>query len=87
MVAAFLQLRPGNGTEKLKPTLKEMTDWVRQTLVLQKVPSHLFWVGSGEVLDEYPVTGCGKVRKEILREVENRSKGLEDGSSNRKMKL
>ncbi len=71
-IAAFLQLRPGFGPDQ-KPTLRQVAEWVRETLAHQKAPSHLFWVGPGEeALQQYPVTGSGKIRKEILREMGNR---------------
>jgi long-chain acyl-CoA synthetase len=64
-VAAFLQLRPNHN----KPSLAEVTDWVRQRLARHKAPAHCFWVGPSEQVTEYPLTGNGKIRKEILREI------------------
>lgn len=67
-VAAFLQLRPGH----TKLSLKEVRDWVQQRLGRHKAPAHCFWVGPFGAVREYPLTGNGKIRKEILREIGHR---------------
>ncbi|RSL52242.1 hypothetical protein CEP54_011001 [Fusarium duplospermum] len=67
-VAAFLQIRPGHE----KPSHEAMRAWVHDELGRHKAPQHTFWLGPGEVITEYPVTGSGKIRKEILREIGNR---------------
>ncbi|PWY91868.1 acetyl-CoA synthetase-like protein [Aspergillus sclerotioniger CBS 115572] len=64
-VAAFLQLRVGH----VKPSSEEVRDWVRQDLSRHKSPSYIFWVGPGETIERFPVTGSGKIRKDILREI------------------
>ncbi|RSL51329.1 hypothetical protein CEP53_008469 [Fusarium sp. AF-6] len=67
-VAAFLQIRPGHD----KPSHEAMRVWVHDELGRHKAPQHTFWLGPGEMITEYPVTGSGKIRKEILREIGNR---------------
>lgn len=64
-VTAFLQLRAG----QVKPSLGGIKAWLWETLSRQKAPSRAFWVGKGEVVTEFPVTGTGKIRKEVLREI------------------
>jgi len=77
-VSAFLQLRPG----QVKPTLEEIRNWMRAELAPQKAPTHLFWIGPGESVEEYPMTGSGKIRKEILRGIGDR---LVHGVSDRRV--
>ncbi|CAG9988730.1 unnamed protein product [Clonostachys byssicola] len=67
-VNAFLELRPN----QTKPTLEELKSWVRETLGRHKAPVRVFWVGNGESITQYPVTGSGKIRKEVLREFGNK---------------
>jgi len=68
VIAVFLQAR--NGRNKISNG--DVKDWVRQVLGYHKAPAHVFWVGSGESITEYPATGSGKIRKDILRDVGNR---------------
>ncbi|PGH09908.1 hypothetical protein AJ80_07618 [Polytolypa hystricis UAMH7299] len=79
-VNAFLQIRPG----QKKPSLGALVEWVRGALARHKAPVRVFWVGAGEPIKEYPVTGSGKIRKEILREIGN---GLIIPSTSRTSKL
>lgn len=67
-VAAFMQIRPGHD----KPSHEAIRGWVHDELGRHKAPQHTFWLGPGEMITEYPVTGSGKVRKEVLRELGNR---------------
>lgn len=60
-------MRPGHK----KPDLEELKVWVRGALARHKSPVAVFWVGEAETIKEYPVTGTGKIRKEILREIGN----------------
>ncbi|KAJ4252789.1 hypothetical protein NW762_010695 [Fusarium torreyae] len=64
-VAAFLHIRPGHE----KPPHQEIRAWVQQDLGRHKAPQHVIWIGSGEPVEEYPVTGSGKIRKDILRDM------------------
>lgn len=59
-VNAFLELRPN----QTKPKLEELKSWVRETLGRLKPPVRVFWVGNGESITQYPVTGSGKIRME-----------------------
>lgn len=45
---------------------------MQEELGRHKAPQYTFWVGPGEYIAEYPVTGSGKIRKEVLREVGNK---------------
>lgn len=67
-VNAFLAVRPGH--QKL--SLEDIQAFTRETLGRQKAPVRVFWVGSSEAIKEFPVTGSGKIRKEILREMGNK---------------
>ncbi|EDU44801.1 short-chain-fatty-acid-CoA ligase [Pyrenophora tritici-repentis Pt-1C-BFP] len=62
--AAFL-LRE-EGTDKL--SLDEVRSWVRKVLGRHKAPMHLFWLGEN-YSDEVPLTGSGKIKKFVLRDV------------------
>jgi mevalonyl-CoA ligase len=66
-VAAVLALRPG--CEKV--TLEELRQWVQIRLGRHKAPAHVLWVGKGEAIAEFPLTGSGKYRKDILRGLVN----------------
>lgn len=74
-IAAFLQATSISSTTVEKPSLKEIRRWVRKVLAPQKAPRYVFWVGAREAIKEYPVTGSGKVRKDILRSI---AEGLRD---------
>jgi acyl-CoA synthetase (AMP-forming)/AMP-acid ligase II len=62
--AAFL-LRE-DGTDK--PTPDEVRSWVRKVLGRHKAPVHVFWLGE-DCSDEVPLTGSGKIKKFVLRNV------------------
>lgn len=64
VVAAFLQ-----AASDTRPSNQELQDWVRQTLSRHKAPGHIFWIGDSEVGEEYPLTGSGKVKKNVLRDI------------------
>ena len=69
-------MRPGQD----KLTLTTVVEWVRGTLARHKAPIRVFWVGAGETIPEYPVTGSGKIRKDILQAVGNGLIAAEDPS-------
>ncbi|KAF1831747.1 acetyl-CoA synthetase-like protein [Decorospora gaudefroyi] len=62
--AAFLSHEPG--TEK--PNLAEVQSWVRKVLGRHKAPVYIFWLGE-DCEAEVPLTGSGKIRKFVLRDV------------------
>ncbi|KAJ4371131.1 SIN component scaffold protein Sid4 [Neocucurbitaria cava] len=62
--AAFL-LRE-EGAEK--PGLEAVKSWVRKVLGRHKAPVHVFWLGE-DCDAEVPLTGSGKIRKFVLRDV------------------
>jgi mevalonyl-CoA ligase len=68
-VAAILALRPGSG----KVPLEDLRQWVQLRLGRHKAPVHVFWVEKGEAIEEFPLTGSGKIRKDILRGLVNQS--------------
>ena len=68
VVGAFLQLRPGSS----KLSLDAVRDWVKHHLGRHKAPAYVFWVGPLEKIQEYPLTGNGKYRKAVLRELGNK---------------
>jgi acyl-CoA synthetase (AMP-forming)/AMP-acid ligase II len=59
-------LGKGEGAEK--PSLEEIRTWVRKVLGRHKAPVHVFWLGEG-CSDEVPLTGSGKIKKFVLRDV------------------
>jgi mevalonyl-CoA ligase len=67
IVAAVLALRPGS--EKM--ALENLRQWVQLRLGRHKAPAHVFWVGAGEHIADFPLTGSGKFRKDILRDLVN----------------
>ncbi|UDD55335.1 hypothetical protein AFCA_002967 [Aspergillus flavus] len=67
VVAAFLQSLPQHN----RPSLNDVKDWIWQVLGRHKAPVHVFWVGPGDPIGQYPVTGSGKIRKDVLREIGN----------------
>ncbi|KAF4983686.1 hypothetical protein FDECE_17248 [Fusarium decemcellulare] len=67
-VTAFLNVRPGHE----KPSPQELRSWVQKELGRHKAPKHIIWVGPGEVVQDYPITGTGKIRKDLLRDMGNR---------------
>jgi len=62
--AAFL-LRE-EGVKKLDAN--EVRSWVRKVLGRHKAPMHMFWLGE-DCSDEVPLTGSGKIKKYVLRDV------------------
>src|SRR5262245_54342685 len=67
VVAAFLQ---ANSIDISVPD-NEIQQWVRLKLARHKTPQHIFWVGSPEVGDSLPLTGSGKIKKNVLRDLGN----------------
>jgi len=61
IVYAFFQQR----SKKNRPSLKEIREFVRETLGWHKAPAHVFWFGKGE---DFPRTGSGKIKKHVLKE-------------------
>ncbi|KAF2449194.1 acetyl-CoA synthetase-like protein [Karstenula rhodostoma CBS 690.94] len=61
---AFLQLE--DGTQR--PGLEEVKKWVRKVLGRHKAPTKVFWLGD-DCDAEIPLTGSGKVKKFVLRDV------------------
>lgn len=62
--AAFLLREEGAD----KPSLEEVQSWVRKVLGRHKAPVHVFWLGE-DCSDEVPLTGSGKIKKFVLRDV------------------
>ena len=62
--AAFLLHEAGTD----KPDLAEVQSWVRKVLGRHKAPVHIFWLGE-YCKAEIPLTGSGKIRKFVLRDV------------------
>ncbi|KAF1911479.1 hypothetical protein BDU57DRAFT_461370 [Ampelomyces quisqualis] len=62
--AAFLLREEGTD----KPSLDEVRTWVRKILGRHKAPVHIFWLGE-DCSDEIPLTGSGKIKKFVLRDV------------------
>jgi len=69
--AAFLSHEDGMP----KPSLEEVKRWVRKVLGRHKAPVHVFWLGE-DCDDEVPLTGSGKIKKFMLREVAEGLLGL-----------
>ncbi|KAE8376078.1 acetyl-CoA synthetase-like protein [Aspergillus bertholletiae] len=68
IVAAFLQ----SPLQHSRPSLDDVKSWIWQVFGRHKAPVHVFWVGPGDMIGQYPVTGSGKIRKEVLREMGNK---------------
>lgn len=64
MPAAFLLQE--DGVEK--PSDDEVRSWVRKVLGRHKAPVHVLWLGE-DCSDEVPLTGSGKIKKFVLRDV------------------
>jgi acyl-CoA synthetase (AMP-forming)/AMP-acid ligase II len=62
--AAFLLHEPNTD----KPDLAEVQTWVRKVLGRHKAPVHIFWLGE-DCDAEVPLTGSGKIKKFVLRNV------------------
>lgn len=67
IVAAFLEQHGGSS----KPSNEELQEFVRVTLGRYNVPVHIFWVGPGEVVEDFPKTSSGKIKKLDLRTIGN----------------
>jgi len=46
--------------------------WVCEKLARHKAPQHVFHLGEEEVGDEFPLTGSGKLKKNVLRDLADR---------------
>ncbi len=68
VVGAFLTLKQGDR----RPSLEDVSQWVKQTLGSHKAPRHVFWIGDEGVGKDYPKTGSGKYQKHILRAIGDR---------------
>jgi len=64
VAGAFLQPR---GSER--PSDDEIRDWVRMKLARHKAPKYIFWLGDKGVGNSFPLTGSGKVKKNVLRDL------------------
>ncbi|KAI4917855.1 putative NRPS-like protein biosynthetic cluster [Alternaria infectoria] len=62
--AAFLLHEPNTD----KPDLAEVQGWVRKVLGRHKAPVHIFWLGE-DCDAEVPLTGSGKIKKFVLKDV------------------
>jgi acyl-CoA synthetase (AMP-forming)/AMP-acid ligase II len=51
-----------------RPSLADVQAWVRQVLGRHKAPVHIFWLGD-DCDGEVPLTGSGKIKKFVLRDV------------------
>ena len=67
IVASFLEQQG----ESLKPSDKELQEFVRETLGRYNAPRHIFWVGPKEVTKDFPKTSSGKIKKVDLRTIGN----------------
>ncbi|KAF2207627.1 hypothetical protein CERZMDRAFT_50854 [Cercospora zeae-maydis SCOH1-5] len=52
-----------------RPTVAELSEWVRGTLGRHKAPEHVWWVGDAAVCENFPQTASGKYQKHILRKL------------------
>ncbi|OAP55000.1 hypothetical protein AYL99_10700 [Fonsecaea erecta] len=64
-----LDLKEGNRTRLMRPSWKEINNWVRKSLGSHKAPKYVFWIGDDGVGNEFPKTGSGKIMKHLLRDV------------------
>ncbi|EXJ71023.1 uncharacterized protein A1O5_06016 [Cladophialophora psammophila CBS 110553] len=68
-----LDLKEENRTTRLmRPSWKEINNWVRKSLGSHKAPRYVFWIGDEGVGNEFPKTGSGKIMKHVLRDVGER---------------
>ncbi|RAL15882.1 putative long-chain-fatty-acid-CoA ligase [Aspergillus homomorphus CBS 101889] len=75
VVSAFIQQRPA--TER--PSNIDLAAWVCQTLSCHKAPVWLFWLGDEGVPSEFPLSGSGKICKNVLEEIGQRNMHSEKG--------
>ncbi|KIW26173.1 uncharacterized protein PV07_09288 [Cladophialophora immunda] len=77
-----LDLKEGNRTRLMRPSWREVNNWVRKSLGSHKAPRYVFWVGDDGVGQEFPKTGSGKIMKHLLRDVGEKlvqmGRGMED---------
>ena len=66
-MAAFLEQVQGT----LRPPDEDVREWVRATLGRYNAPVHIFWVGAGADIEEFPKTSSGKIKKLDLRDIGN----------------
>lgn len=66
-VAVFIE---PNQDQRL--TIEEIRLWVREQLGRHKAPAHVWYLGDKDVGDYFPLTGSGKVKKHLLRDLGNR---------------
>jgi mevalonyl-CoA ligase len=67
IVASFLEQHSGTP----KPSNEELQEFVRVMLGRYNVPVHIFWVGPGEAVEDFPKTSSGKIKKLDLRTIGN----------------
>lgn len=65
VVAAFLQQLPST----VRPSDAELVEWVQMTLSPVKAPARIFWLGTDGLPDTFPLTGSGKIRKNVLQQL------------------
>lgn len=68
-MGAFLRLSPSQKTRISDDAVRR---WVLDRLARQKAPRHVFWVGDGGHIPDFPKTGSGKYQKVRLREMGNK---------------
>lgn len=67
LVAAFLQAE----TTGTRTSDDEIKNWVQQKLARHKTPQHVYWMGDPGIGESLPLTGSGKVKKNVLRHIGN----------------
>jgi acyl-CoA synthetase (AMP-forming)/AMP-acid ligase II len=68
VVACFLR----HNARAPRPTLPEVSKWVKEALGGHKAPKHVWWIGDPGIGDDFPKTGSGKHQKHILRAIGQR---------------
>lgn len=68
IVAAFLQTK----SDRARVPDGEIREWCWSKLARHKSPQHVFWIGDAEVGNEFPQTGSGKIKKNLLRDLGNK---------------
>lgn len=66
-VAVFIE---PHGDQRL--TIDEIQVWVREQLGRHKAPAHVWYLGDEDVGKYFPLTGSGKIKKHVLRDLGNR---------------
>jgi acyl-CoA synthetase (AMP-forming)/AMP-acid ligase II len=87
VVGAFLQSSPPSATSSERPSDETLRAWVRSVLAHHKAPTHIFWLGGQDLstktqmvdgmselieMVEMPLTGSGKMKKHVLRDLGTR---------------